>query len=106
MTLGKALAPMYVPGIDVSHYQGDIDWHAVAASGVKFAYIKATEGAAYIDPSFAQNVVGAQAAGVLVGVYHFLTAGDWLAQASNFLETARAQLSGPILPSALDIEET
>ena len=94
-------APTYVLGIDVSHYQGDIDWHAVAASGVKFAYIKATEGVSYVDPSFAQNVAGAQAAGMLVGAYHFLTAGNIVDQADRFNNVA-GQLD---LPMALDVEE-
>jgi lysozyme len=56
-----------VRGIDVSHYQGDIHWDAVAAANIRFAYIKATEGADYIDPSFQQNWDGASAAHVARG---------------------------------------
>jgi lysozyme len=60
-----------VHGIDVSRYQGDIDWNAVHRGSVAFAYIKATEGGDYIDPKFYQNWMGAKAAGVPRGAYHF-----------------------------------
>lgn len=45
-----------VRGIDVSHYQKNIDWEKVANSGVDFVYIKATEGATYVDPMFKKNI--------------------------------------------------
>ncbi|MDT2022720.1 GH25 family lysozyme [Methylocella sp. CPCC 101449] len=61
-----------IHGIDVSKYQGDIDWQAVRASGVKFAWIKATEGADHADSKFQQNWAGAKAAGVPRGAYHFV----------------------------------
>jgi lysozyme len=60
-----------IHGIDVSKYQGDINWNAVKASGVKFAWIKATEGGDYVDEKFAQNWAEAKAAGVPRGAYHF-----------------------------------
>jgi lysozyme len=60
-----------VHGIDVSKYQGDIDWTAVRASGVQFAWIKATEGGDRVDEKFAQNWAAAKAAGVPRGAYHF-----------------------------------
>src|SRR5262245_13081911 len=58
-------------GIDVSHYQGTIDWTAVQSSGVVFAWTKATEGTGYLDPSFANNEAGAKNASVKIGAYHF-----------------------------------
>ena len=61
-----------IHGIDVSNHQGDIDWQAVRASNVKFAYIKATEGGDHVDQRFAQNWAGAKAAGVKHGAYHFV----------------------------------
>ncbi len=64
-------ADFEVHGIDVSKYQGDIDWNAVKASGVKFAWIKATEGGDHVDEKFAQNWQEAKAAGVPRGAYHF-----------------------------------
>ena len=68
-------APSYV-GVDVSSHQGDIDWARVAAAGVEFAMIRVgcrgyTEGGIFQDKCFVQNVEGALAAGLEVGVYFF-----------------------------------
>ncbi len=64
-----AYATAATQGIDVSKYQGPINWTAVAQSGVTFAYIKAGSVNAGIDPYFAANVKGAQAVGIRTGVY-------------------------------------
>ena len=63
-------------GIDVSFYQGDVDWEKVAADGVEFAVIRAgyrgySQGDVYEDEKFGQNYDGAVAAGIQVGVYFF-----------------------------------
>ena len=58
-------------GIDVSHWQGIIDWNGVKADGVSFAYLKATEGLNRVDPRFRENASGARWAGVYTGGYHF-----------------------------------
>lgn len=58
-------------GIDVSHWQGVIDWPRVASAGIRFAYLKASQGSTYVDPRFHANREEAQAAGLLVGAYHF-----------------------------------
>ena len=60
-----------IHGIDVSRYQGEIDWPQVKASGVSFAYIKATEGGDVADPRFTANWQGAQRTGVPRGAYHY-----------------------------------
>ncbi len=60
-----------VTGIDVSKYQGDINWNAVRDSGVRFAWIKATEGGDRFDEKFAQNWTKAKEASVPRGAYHF-----------------------------------
>lgn len=60
-----------VHGIDISRWQGDIDWVAAKRSGVAFAWIKATEGGDHVDPRFVDNWVGARQAGVPRGAYHF-----------------------------------
>lgn len=63
----------YIKGIDVSSVQGKtIDWTAVAASGVKFCIIKGYEGNKGLDAYCVQNIAGAKAAGILVGVYSFI----------------------------------
>ncbi len=61
-----------VQGIDVSRYQGRIDWKAVRAAGTRFAFIKATEGGDHLDPNFMLNWTGAKAAGVPRAAYHFV----------------------------------
>lgn len=68
-------APSYV-GVDVSSYQGEIDWQKVAGAGVRFAVIRAgyrgyTEGVLHEDAYFRQNMEGALDAGLEVGVYFF-----------------------------------
>jgi lysozyme len=61
-----------IQGIDVSHYQGNINWRKVAGSGeVSYVYIKATEGEKLVDATLRQNLIGARQAGLYVGVYHF-----------------------------------
>lgn len=60
-----------VHGMDVSKYQGPVDWHSVRTSGVAFAYVKATEGGDRVDDSFMDNWRGAKAAGIPRGAYHF-----------------------------------
>lgn len=62
-----------IEGIDISNAQPlGIDWKAVKASGITFAYAKASEGTGYIDPKFSHHVAGAKAAGLLTGAYHYL----------------------------------
>jgi lysozyme len=94
-----------VQGIDVSHFQGVVDWRQVAQAGMSFAFAKATEGITYVDPQFATNWAGIQAAGLLRGAYHFFEANDdATAQAQHFLATV--QLAPGDLPPVLDIETT
>jgi lysozyme len=70
---GVARAHAYpIQGIDVSKFQGDIDWQAAARAGVRFAFIKATEGGDHLDERFHAHWQGAGAAGVLRGAYHFM----------------------------------
>jgi len=103
----NALGVHPVFGIDVSDHQGAIDWPAVAAGGVRFAYIKATEGQTFIAKSAYANVAAARAAGIKVGVYHFATpsptAQDAEGEALHFwqISTTLGRLD---LPPVLDIE--
>jgi lysozyme len=60
-----------VHGVDVSKWQGAIDWPRVRASGASFAFIKATEGGDHLDERFAGNWAAARAAGMPRGAYHF-----------------------------------
>jgi lysozyme len=100
-----ANAPSYLSGVDVSHYQGEVDWPSVAASGVTFAFIKATDGIDDIDPRFAQNWAGAKAAGIVRGAYHFFRPRlDAQQQAGHFLRVVA--MDNLALPPALDVEVT
>lgn len=68
----KRAHSMPVQGIDVSRWQGDIDWRRVRQAGIEFAFIKATEGGDHLDPKFRQNWYGAKRAGIARGAYHFV----------------------------------
>ncbi len=92
-----------IQGIDVSKYQGDVDWQAVAGSGVQFAWIKATEGGDYLDEKFRQNWELSRTAGIRRGAYHFVY---WCRpareQAAWFL--ANVPNDPAALPPVLDVE--
>ena len=77
-----------VQGIDISKYQGDIDWARARKDGIRFAYLKVSEGGDRVDDRFYDNWAGAAAAGIPRGAYHFMywcrTASEqaeWFAQA-------------------------
>lgn len=61
-------------GIDVSEWQGIIEWDKVRSSGIRIAYIRASEGNNYVDPDAIRNYNGAKDNGIKVGFYHYLTA--------------------------------
>ena len=62
-----------IQGVDVSHYQGDIDWKVLEEQGISFAYIKATEGSSHVDANLGKNYEGIKDTGVEYGFYHFLS---------------------------------
>ncbi len=96
-------SPTRLTGIDVSHFQGHVDWQAVKAAGCAFAFAKATEGTGVTDADFAVNWAGMQSAGLLRGAYHFYRAAERAAdQAAHFLATVR--FAPGDLPPVLDIE--
>ncbi|WP_244409119.1 GH25 family lysozyme [Stackebrandtia nassauensis] len=94
-------------GIDVSHYQGAINWGAVRSAGIEFAWIKSTEGTSYKDPRFNTNYPAAHAAGVIRGAYHFARPGSssGATQANYFASSGGAWSADNLtLPGALDLE--
>jgi len=96
-----AAAPI---GIDVSHFQLDVDWSLVGASGINYCFIKATEGLSCQDKKFERNWQAASDAGIKRGAYHlFHPANPVTAQAHFFLRTMN-QLPPGELPPALDLE--
>lgn len=93
-----------VIGIDVSAHNGEIDFRQVAAEGVSFVIIKATEGGTFKDKKFVDNLRKAREAGLKVGAYHFFrfdTPGYM--QGLNFLNSLQSRELD--LPLAIDIEE-
>ena len=92
-----------VHGVDVSRWQGDIDWAKLRTQGANFAYIKATDGGDHLDPMFKTNWRGAHAAGLKRGAYHFFywcrSAAD---QAEWFIRNV-PKVDGA-LPPVIDVE--
>lgn len=94
-----------VHGIDISKYQGDVDWHRVRASGISFAFIKATEGGDHTDERFADNWRAAGAAGMPRGAYHYYYfCRPALEQAAWFINHVPKEAGA--LPPVLDLEWT
>ncbi|TGD77855.1 glycoside hydrolase family 25 protein [Hymenobacter wooponensis] len=97
------LAGYSVHGIDVSAYQGRIDWSKVAEHQVRFAFIKASEGVTLRDPRFRRNWKQAHAAGIYRGAYHYFQPDyDGARQANLF--TRQVPLMPGDLPPVLDVE--
>ena len=82
----------YRHGIDVSHWQGRIDWDEVDAAGVDFVFAKATQGTWFTDPRYAVNRAAAERRGIKFSAYHFAEPGsaprDAVREADHFVETA------------------
>ncbi|WP_052495938.1 glycoside hydrolase family 25 protein [Pedobacter lusitanus] len=98
-----------IHGIDVSYYQGKIDWNKVKAMkeddvSIRFAFIKATEGVASVDPYFQRNWREAPKAGIVCGAYHyFIPKKSGLWQARFFLQTVKFEAGD--LPPVIDVEQ-
>jgi GH25 family lysozyme M1 (1,4-beta-N-acetylmuramidase) len=95
------------PGMDVSHYQGTVNWTAAYNAGARFAYIKATEGTDFKDPEFNANYPNSYYAGFIRGAYHFATpnTSSGTAQADYFVSNGGGwSKDGQTLPPMLDIE--
>lgn len=91
-------------GIDVSYYQGDIAWPRVARAGVKFAFIRVSDGEEIFDIKFQANWMGARQAKILRGAYQFFRPEQSpIAQADLMIRTLRKHGRGE-LPPVIDIE--
>ncbi|MYV55980.1 lysozyme [Streptomyces sp. SID3212] len=94
-------------GVDVSSHQKDVDWAKLWDSGVKWAYVKATEGSYYKNPYFGQQYEGSYNTGMIRGAYHFAAPDDsgGAEQATYFVDGGGAwSPDGRTLPGVLDIE--
>jgi lysozyme len=104
MNFGRASPRrLAVHGVDVSRWQGDVNWEKLRGQGANFAYIKATDGGDHLDPMFMKNWRNADAAGLRRGAYHFFywcrTAGE---QADWFIRNV-PRVDGA-LPPVIDVE--
>lgn len=94
---------LHTKGVDVSSYQGDIDWEILAGQNIDFAYIKATEGSSTVDRCFEYNWQNASKTGLRIGAYHFFSfesSGE--NQAALFCSTVESVPC--MLPPVIDVE--
>lgn len=91
-------------GIDVSKWQGDINWPKVAGAGIKFAFIRVSDGLGYPDGKFQYNWEEARAAGVLRGVYQYFRAGQSAEEQAWYLLDQMGPLEKGDLPPVIDVE--
>lgn len=99
----------HAKGIDVSHWQGVIDWKQVKKAGYSFVFMKATEGTKLVDDRFRVNAQGARSAGLLTGAYHLTRAkkpDDVKVELEHFVQVVESAggLDAYKLPFVLDIE--
>ncbi|MBP3919239.1 MAG: hypothetical protein J6I50_08735 [Clostridia bacterium] len=104
-------------GIDVSVYQGSIDWKKTANAGIRFAMLKATQGRSvknsslylFEDSTFKKNAENANANGIICGAYHYLTAttqAQAIEEAEYFLSVIKPYKAKLPLGAAVDVEDS
>lgn len=92
-----------IRGVDVSYYQGEIDWQVLAEENIAFAFIKATEGSSHIDIKFKENWERAGETGLKRGAYHFFSfESSGKTQAEHFISVV-PKTAGDLSP-VVDIE--
>jgi GH25 family lysozyme M1 (1,4-beta-N-acetylmuramidase) len=95
-----------VQGIDVSHFQGSINWSSVRANGVVFAYASIGDGTGFQDPLFDANWINMRNAGVLRGAYLFFEPGEDEVVQANLMIGKVGRLGDGDLPCMIDVEVT
>ncbi|MFE1551124.1 lysozyme [Streptomyces sp. NPDC058718] len=104
---GISVQAVQTEGVDVSGHQGNVAWSTLWNSGVKWAYVKATEGTYYKNTYFTQQYNGSYNIGMIRGTYHFATPDTTTgaAQADYFVNNGGGwSADGKTLPGVLDIE--
>jgi lysozyme len=104
INFGKVTPRHYaVHGVDVSRWQGNIDWPKLRTQGANFAYIKATDGGDHLDPMFKTNWRKANEAGIKRGAYHFFY---WCRRASEQADwfIRNVPRDPDALPPVIDVE--
>jgi GH25 family lysozyme M1 (1,4-beta-N-acetylmuramidase) len=114
LALAAPVHGQFVQGVDVSRWQGDVNWSAVKNAGIDFAFCKATEGVDFVDIKFHQNMANARAAGVWIGPYHYARPDsfendplDAAKEAHDFVDAIEQyyQTPGFTLQPVVDMEE-
>ncbi|MEV6548807.1 lysozyme [Streptomyces sp. NPDC051597] len=103
----RTVQTVQLEGVDTSSHNGNVAWSTLWNSGVRWAYVKATEGTYYTNPYFAQQYNGSYNVGMIRGAYHFATpdTASGAAQADYFVDHGGGwSRDGRTLPGALDIE--
>jgi GH25 family lysozyme M1 (1,4-beta-N-acetylmuramidase) len=93
-------------GIDISKWQGDVDWGKIAAAGTDFAFVRVSDGLNTPDQKFAQNWQNARAAGITTGVYQFFRPNQDPIKQADLLLNAMGALEPGDLPPVIDVEAT
>ena len=93
-------------GIDVSKWQGNINWGSVAGDGVEFAIVRVSDGTTYIDEKFDQNWQGARDNGIVRGVYQFFRSDEDPIEQADLLLERMGTLEPGDLPPVADVEST
>ncbi|MBG6189704.1 GH25 family lysozyme M1 (1,4-beta-N-acetylmuramidase) [Arthrobacter sp. CAN_A212] len=99
--------PQGILGVDVSSYQGNVNWAAAWNQGSRFAYTKATEALSYKNPNYNQQYTGSANVGMVRGAYHFAipSISTGAAQANYFINNGGGWTAdGKTLPPLLDVE--
>jgi lysozyme len=94
-----------LPGIDVSTYQGTIDWDKVKAAGIQYAFIRVSHGLVTLDDKFDRNWSEAKRVGILRGAYQYLEPSDNTDQQAQLLIDTMGALDATDLPPVLDMEK-
>ena len=94
-----------IRGIDVSKWQGTIDWDAVAQTDTRFVFIRASDGTNYLDEQFYRNWSEAERVGLLRGVYQYFRPDQDVASQAQILLERMGPMGPGVLPPVIDVEE-
>ena len=98
------MSSAHLTGIDVSKWQGVVNWKEVQQAGMAFAFARATYGTSEIDSSFTENWQGMKEAGIVRGAYHFFLAAEDPARQAEFFINTVGSLDPGDLPPVIDVE--
>jgi lysozyme len=98
------MSSAHLTGIDVSKWQGVVNWKQVQQADMAFAFARATYGTSEVDSSFADNWQGMKEAGIIRGAYHFFLAAEDPARQAEFFISTVGSLDAGDLPPVIDVE--